>query len=145
MTNLDSILKTRDITWWTKVYIVKAKVFSVVTYRFENWTIKKAKRQMLSKYGMEKTLETPLDSKEIKVVSPKGNQPWIFIWRTDADTSILWSPDGKSQLIGKDLMGKIEGKRRVWQRMRRMDGIFNKLWKIMKGREACCSSWGCKE
>ena len=51
---------------------------------------------------LQKTLESPLDSKEIKPVNPKGNQPWIFIGRTDAEALILWPPDGKSQLIGKD-------------------------------------------
>ena len=51
---------------------------------------------------LEKTLESPLDSKEIKPVNPKGNQPWIFIERTEAEAPILWPPDAKSQLIGKD-------------------------------------------
>ena len=51
---------------------------------------------------LEKTVESPLDSKEIKPVNPKGNEPWIFIGRTDAEASILWPPDAKSQLIGKD-------------------------------------------
>ena len=51
---------------------------------------------------LEKTLESPLDNKEIKPVHPKGNQPWIFIGRTDAEASMLWPPDAKSQLIGKD-------------------------------------------
>jgi hypothetical protein len=51
---------------------------------------------------LEKTLESPLDCKEIKLVNPKGNQPWIFIGRTDAETPILWSPDAKSWLTGKD-------------------------------------------
>ena len=53
--------------------------------------------------GLEKTLESPLDCKEIKPVNPKGNQPWIFIGRIDAETPIFWPPDAKSQLIGKDL------------------------------------------
>ena len=64
---------------------------------------------------LEKTLESPLDSKEIQPVHPKGDQFWVFIGRTDVDaeTLILWPPDLKSKLIGKDLMlGKIEGKRR---------------------------------
>ena len=52
--------------------------------------------------ALEKTLESPLDSKEIKPVNSKGNQPWIFIGRTDAETPIYWPPDAKSQLIGKD-------------------------------------------
>ena len=51
---------------------------------------------------LEKTLESPLGSKEIKTVNPKGNQPSIFIGRTDAEAPVLWPPDGKSQLIGKD-------------------------------------------
>ena len=58
---------------------------------------------------LEKTLESPLDSKEIKSVNPKVNQPWIFIGRTDAEASILWSPEAKSSLIL--LLGKIEGRR----------------------------------
>ena len=64
---------------------------------------------------LEKTLESPVDSKEVKPVNPKGNQPRIFIGRTNAQTeaSILWPPDAKSQLVGKTLMlGKIEGRRR---------------------------------
>ena len=77
MTNLDSILKIRDITLPTKIHLVKAKVFPVVTNRYESWTIKKklsAEESMLSNYGAEKTLESPLDSKEIDPVNPKGNQ-----------------------------------------------------------------------
>ena len=62
---------------------------------------------------LDKTLESPLDCKEVKAVNPKGNQPWIFIGRTDAEAPILWPPDVKSWLIGEDLMlGKTEGKRR---------------------------------
>ena len=76
---------------------------------------------------LEKTLESPLDSKEIKAVNPKGNQPWIFMRRTDAEAEapIFWPPDMKSRLTGKTLMlGKIEGRRRRgWQRMRWLDGI----------------------
>ena len=74
---------------------------------------------------LEKTLECPLDCKEIKPVSPKGNQSWIFIGRTDTEAPVLWPPDSKNWLICKDLMlGKIEGgSRRGWQRMRWFDGI----------------------
>ena len=71
---------------------------------------------------LEKTLESPLDCKEFQPVYPKGDQPWVFIGRTDAEaeTQILWPPYVKSWLIGKTLMlGKIEGRwRRRWQRMR---------------------------
>ena len=77
---------------------------------------------------LEKISESPLDCKEIKPVNPKENQSWISIGRTDAEaeTPILWPPDAKNWLIGKDqMLGKIEGRRRGWQRMRRLDGITN--------------------
>ena len=75
MTNLDSVFKTRNITLPTKVHIVKAIVFPVVMYGCESWTIKKAECQGIDAFVvLEKTLESPLDSKEIKPVIPKGNQ-----------------------------------------------------------------------
>ena len=80
---------------------------------------------------LEKTFESPLDSKEIKPVNPKGKQYWIFIGRTDAEveTPILWPPDVKSRHTRKDLiLGKIEGRRRRgWQRMRWSDGITDSM------------------
>ena len=76
MTNLDSVLKSRDITLSTKVCIVKATVFPVVIYGFESWSTKKAEHQRIVGFKLlEKTLESPLDSKEIKPVNLKGNQP----------------------------------------------------------------------
>ena len=104
MTNLDSILKSRDITLPTKVCLVKAMVFPVVMYGCESWTVKKAEWQRIDAFELEKTLESSLDCKEIKLVNPKGSQSWIFIERTDteAETPILWPPDAKSQLIGKN-------------------------------------------
>ena len=76
MTNLDSILKSRDITLSTKVCLVKAMVFPVVMYGCESWTIKKAEHQRTDVFDvvLEKTLESSLDCKEIKPVNPKGNQ-----------------------------------------------------------------------
>jgi len=77
MTNVDSILQSRDITLPTKVCIVKATVFPVVMYRSQSWSIKKAECQRIDafKLVLEKTLESPLDCKEIKPINPKGNQP----------------------------------------------------------------------
>ena len=76
MTNLDSIFKSRDITLPTKVHLVKAMVFPVVMYGCESWTVKKAERQRIDVFELwlEKTLESPLDCKEIHLVHPKGNQ-----------------------------------------------------------------------
>ena len=76
MTNLDSVLKSRDITLLTKVHIVKAMVLPVVMYGCESWTIKKAEcGRCFEILALEKTLESPLDCREIKPVNPKGNQP----------------------------------------------------------------------
>ena len=77
MTNLDNILKSRDVTLPTKVHIVKAMVFPVVVNGCESWIIKKAEHQRIYAFELvlEKTFESPLDSKEIKPVNPKGNQP----------------------------------------------------------------------
>ena len=106
MTNLDSILKSRDITLPTKVHLVKAMVFPIVMYGCESWTIKKAEHQKIDAFELwlEKTLESPLDCKEIQPVHPKGDQSWVFIGRTDveAEAPILWPPDAKSLLIRKD-------------------------------------------
>ena len=84
MTNLDSLLKSRDITLPTKVHLVKAMVFPVVTYGCEGWTIKKAEHRRID-VVLEKTLESPLDCKEIQPVLPKGDQSWVFIGRTDVE------------------------------------------------------------
>ena len=148
MINLDSILKSKDITLPTKVHLVKTMVFPVVMYGWEldhneSWALKNWCFPVVP----EKTFESFLDSKEIKPVNPKGNQSWIFIGRTDAEAEapILWPPDAKSWLIGKDPdAGKDwRQERRRWQRMRwleamidSMDVSLSKLRGIVKDREA---------
>ena len=104
---IDSILKSRDIALPTNVHLVKAMLFPVVMYGCESWTLKKAECWRIDYFCtvmLEKTLESPLDCKEIKPVHPKGNQSWIFIGRTDAEaeTPKLWPPDAKKWLIWKD-------------------------------------------
>ena len=101
MTNLDSILKSRDITLLTKA----SSRFSSINLQMWQWTIKKADRPKncyFQSIVLEKTLESPLDCKENKPVNLKGNQLWIFIGRTDPEAPILWPPDAKSWLIWKD-------------------------------------------
>ena len=106
MTNLNSILKSRDVTLRTKVHLVKAMVFPVVVYgcELDNEGGRARKNWCFHVLVLEKTLESPLDCKEIQPVHPKVNQSWIFIGSTDteAETPILWLPYVKSWLIGKD-------------------------------------------
>ena len=106
MTNLDSILKSRDITLPTKVHLVKAMIFLVHVWIWEldykeSWV---PKNWCFWTVVLEKTLESPLDCKEIQPVHSKGDQSWVFIGRTDAEaeTPILWLPGAKSWLIWKD-------------------------------------------
>ena len=85
MSNLGGIIKSRDVTLPAKVRLVKAMVFPVVMYGYESWTIKKAECQRTQTVVLEKTLESPLDCKEVQPVHPKGDQPWVFFGRTDAE------------------------------------------------------------
>ena len=141
MTNLDSILKSRDITLQTGICLVRAMVFPVVIHVWmwkldykESWTLKNWRFWIVV---LEKTLENPLDCKDIKPVHPKGDQSWIFIGRADveAETPILCAPDAKNQLIGKQSdVGKDwknfnlwRRKRKEWQKMRWLDGITDMM------------------
>ena len=100
MTNLDSILKNRDIILPTKVLPVKAMVFPGVMYGCESWTVKKAEHQRIDAFELWcwRRLLSPLDCKEIQPVHSKGDQSWVFIGRTDVEdeTPILGPPDAKS-------------------------------------------------
>ena len=100
MINLDSIFKSRDITLPTKVRLVKAMVFPVVLYGRESWAVKKAERRRIDAFELwcwEKTLESPLDCKEIQPVHSEGDQPWDFFGRNDAkaEALVFWPPHVK--------------------------------------------------
>ena len=131
--------------------------FSIVMYGCESWTIKKAECQRFD-VVLEKTLESPLDCKEIKPVNFKENQPWIFIGRTDAEaeTPIFWPPDVKNRLIGKDPdagkdwrqeeKGMTEDEMVGWHH-RHNGHEFEQAPGVGEGQGslACCSPWGHKE
>ena len=101
MTNLDSIFNSRDITLPTKVNLVRAMVFPVVMYECESWTVKKAEHRRIDAFELfllEKTLESPLDCKEIQPIHSEGDQPWDFFGgnNAEAETPVLWPPHAKS-------------------------------------------------
>ena len=100
MTNLDSILKSRDIALPTKVHLVKAMVFPVVIYGCKSWTAKKAEHRRIDAFELWcwRSLESPLDFKEIQPVHSKGDQSWMFFGKNDAkaETPVLWPPHAKS-------------------------------------------------
>ena len=152
-------IKIRDITLLTKIHLVKAMVFPVVMYGCESckesWVLK---NWCFWTVVLEKTLESPLDCKEIQPVNPKGNQSWIFIGRTDAkaEAPILWPPDTKNWLIGKNPdAGKDWRQEEKGMTEDEMVGWHHQLYghefeqalrfRDKQGRLACCSPWGCKE
>ena len=160
MTNLDSIFKSRDITLPTKVCLVKAMVFPMVMYGCESWTVKKAECRRIDAFELvlEKTLQSPLDCKEIQPVHSKGDQSWVFFGRNDAkaETPVLWPPHVKSWLIGKDSdagrdwgqeeKGTTEDEMAGWDHW--LDGReFEWTPGVGDGQGglACCDSSGCKE
>ena len=125
MTNLDSILKSRDIALLTNIHLVKAMVFPGVMYGCERWSMKKSEPRRIYAFGL--TPENPLDCKEIQPVHPKGNKSWIFIGRTDVKlklqyfSHLMWRTDSLKKAL---MLGKIEGRRRKGRlKTRWFDGI----------------------
>ena len=159
VTNLDGILKSRDITLPTKVRLVKAMVFPVVMYGCESWTVK-AVRWRIDAFELWcwRRLLSPLDCKEIQRVHSEGNQSWVFIGGTDveAETLIFWPPHAKRWLIWKDPdagrdwgpeeKGTTEDEMVGWHH--RLDGHgFGRTLGVDDGQGGlvCCGSWGRKE
>jgi len=157
---LDSIFKSRDITLPTKVRLVKAMFFlwSCVDVRVGLWRRLSAKELMLLNCGVEKTLESPLDCKEIQPVHSEGDQPWDFFGRNaaKAETSVLWPLYAKSWLIGKDSdAGRDWGQEEKGTTEDEMAGWYHWFdgqeseWTPgvgeAQGGLACCDSWGRKE
>ena len=151
------LLKSGDTTLPTKIHAVKVMVFPVVMYGCESWTVKKEapKNWCFWTVVLEKTLESPLYTKEIKPVNPKGNQFWIFIGRTDAEAKapVVWPPDAKSQLFRKGPgAGKDWGQEKEMTEMvgwhHWLDGHeFEQAPGDEEGQGSlvCCSPWGRKE
>ena len=145
MTNLDSVLKSRNITLLTKVHLVKAMVFWVVMYGCESWTNDECQR-----IDAFELCCCPLDCKEIQPVNPKGNHSWIFIERTDpeGENAALWPPNSKNWLIWKDRdagkdwrqeeKGTTEDETVGWHH--RLDMNLSKLRELVMNREAWCAT-----
>ena len=161
MTNLDSILVSRDITLPTKVCLVKAMVFPVLMYGCESGTVKKAECRKIDAFELwcwRRLLRVPWTARRSNQSNLKGNQSWIFIGRTDveAETLILWPPDAKNWLIWKDPDAGKDGRQEEegmtedemvgWHH--RLNGHeFEYTLGVGDGQGglACCSPWGGKE
>ena len=163
MSNLDSLLKSRNITLPTKVHLVMALVFPVVMYGCGSWTIKKVELWRIDAFELWcwrrlLSLESPLDCKEIQPIHSKGNQSWIFIGKTNAEAQfpILWPPNSKNWLIGKNPDLGADGRQEdkgmredeVVEWHYRLDGHeFEQTLTVGDGQGSltCCSPQGHKE
>ena len=161
MTNLDSILKSRDITFPTKVHLVKAMVFPVVMYGCESWTVKKAECRRTDAFELwcwRRLLRVPWTARRsnqsvLKEISPERSLEGLILkLKLQYFGHLMWRADSFEKTL---MLGKYEGRRRRGpQRMRWLDGNTNTMdmgleWTLGvgdgQGGLACCSSWGCKE